>query len=162
MTLAALIRKRGAEELANDNPANSANDGRTGSAPLARFATLALANSPGGNPERAESTTRGFEFSARADPANDAEALAERVAILMEGNGWNEATAQREARWQAHREQCWRVFICNAARILEAPSQERYSLLFRYQDEAVSRYGQATGAEMGAELRAWITARGVH
>ena len=162
MTLSALIRKGGAKGLANANPANSANDGRTGSAPLARLATLALANSPACNPGQAESTAKGFEFSAPPDTANDAEALAERVAIMMEGNCWSEAKAQQEARWQAHREQCWRVFLRNAARILEVPAQERSGLLFQYQAEAASRYGQDTGADMGRSLRAWITARGVH
>lgn len=162
MTLAALIRKGGAKGLANANPANSANDGRTASSPLARLATLALANSPGGNPGRAESTAQGFEFSAPPDPASDAEALQERAAIISEGCGINPAQALQEARWAAHREQCWRVFIRNAARILEAPAQERHCLLFQYQDEAVRRYGQAPGGHMAAEMRAWITARAVH
>lgn len=45
MTLAALIRKRGAGTIANANPAKSANDGLARERPLAGLATLALANS---------------------------------------------------------------------------------------------------------------------
>lgn len=45
MTLAALIRKRDAGKIANDNPAKAANDGLARERPLAGLATLALANS---------------------------------------------------------------------------------------------------------------------
>lgn len=44
MTLASLIRKREPATLANANPAKVANDGEWIREPLARLATLALAN----------------------------------------------------------------------------------------------------------------------
>lgn len=103
-----------------------------------------------------------FEFTPPGDPANDDEALQERVAIMMEGNGWDAATALQEARWQADRERCWRSFLRNAKRVLEAPPAQREGLLVRYQEEASRRYGERTGADMAGSLRCWVEARRVH
>ncbi len=103
-----------------------------------------------------------FAFNPPGDPANDTEALAERVAIMMEANGWDEVTALREARWHADRERCWRAFLRNAARVLQAPKAEREALLARYRAEAERRYGEATGRDMALSLRGWVLARGVH
>lgn len=44
MTLSALIRKRGAGNVANDNPAKAANDGQGKAGSLARLAPLAFAS----------------------------------------------------------------------------------------------------------------------
>lgn len=103
-----------------------------------------------------------FDFSPPGDPANDAEAVAERAAIVAEANGWSDAVAFQEARWQADRERCWRAFLCNAERILAAPEGERSGLLTIYAAEASARYGKRTGADMAASLRGWINARAVH
>ncbi|MBI4291287.1 MAG: hypothetical protein HY661_07410 [Betaproteobacteria bacterium] len=103
-----------------------------------------------------------FSFSPPGDPANDSEALAERAAIMAEANGWDDATAMQEARWQVDRERCWRAFLRNAKQILEAPAHQREKLLALYQFEATRRYGQAAGADMAGSLRSWIKARGVH
>ncbi len=103
-----------------------------------------------------------FAFSPPGDPANDTEALAERVAIMIEGNGWDEVTALREARWQADRERCWRAFLRNAARVMQAPRAEREQMLDAYRIEASRRYGEATGRDMALSLRGWVLARGVH
>ena len=67
MTLAMLIRKRDSGKSANANPAKAANDGSVRGEPLARLATLALANSP--NPKVAP------------DPA--AEARRQRVLAML-------------------------------------------------------------------------------
>ena len=67
-----------------------------------------------------EAANEMFCFSPPGAPANDNEALRERVAIMIEGNGWDAATALREARWQADKERCWRVFLLNAKRVLDA------------------------------------------
>ncbi len=102
-----------------------------------------------------------FNFNPPNDPANDDEALQERVAIMMEGNGWSEATALRETRLNADRERCWRGFLLNAKRILDAPAWQSEALLAQYKVEAIGRYGQNTGAVMADELWAWVVARGV-
>ena|ERR1035437_9822241 len=47
-----------------------------------------------------------FDF---APPADDAEALEQRAAIIAEGCGIDQAMAFQEARWQADRERCWQV-----------------------------------------------------
>ncbi len=98
-----------------------------------------------------------FTFNPPGDPVNDDEALQERVAIMMEGNGWDEATALREARWDADRGRCWRGFLLNAKRILSAPRAQREALLGRYRREANERYGEATAANMAMSMAAWIT-----
>jgi hypothetical protein len=103
-----------------------------------------------------------FTFTPPGDLANDDEALLERAANMAKANGWNAATALREMRWEAHRERCWRAFLLNAKRVLDAPESHREGLLARYQIEAARRYGQAAGANMACGLRAWVTARGVH
>lgn len=103
-----------------------------------------------------------FCFSPPGDPANDGEALQERAAIMAEGNGWDDVMALQEARWQADKERCWRGFLLNAKRVLDAPGLQREGLLARYQIEAAKRYGQATGENMACGLRAWVKARGVH
>lgn len=97
-----------------------------------------------------------FDFAPPNDPENDAEALAERVAIMMEGNGWTESTARREAQWHADRERAWRVFIANAGRILAATEGRRAALLDRYHIEAAARYSEATAATMAGSMRGWI------
>jgi len=102
-----------------------------------------------------------FSFSPPGDPASDDEALQERAGIMAEGNGWDAARALQEARWQVDRERCWRGFLRNAGRVLEAPAHKRDALLERYQAEAVRRYGEAAGEIMAAGLRAWVTARAV-
>ncbi len=78
------------------------------------------------------------------------------VAIMMEANGLDEATALREARWQADREKCWRAFLRNAQGIGAAPKQHRERLLARYQSEAIKRYGVRTGLDMVESLRSAI------
>ena len=103
-----------------------------------------------------------FTFSPPGDPTNDDEALQERVALMMEGNGWTEDRALQEARWHADRERCWRTFQINARRVLEAPRHQQRQLLARFQSEASDRYGAASGAIMAEELRNWVTARRVH
>jgi hypothetical protein len=103
-----------------------------------------------------------FSFTPPGDPANDDEALRERVAIMVEGNRWTEEQALQEARWQADRERCWRTFLRNAAHVLAAPEGERSALLTIYAAEASRRYGERTGADMAASFRGWINARAVH
>ncbi len=103
-----------------------------------------------------------FTFSPPGDPANDDEALRERVAIMIEGNGWDEVTALQEARWQADRERCWRVFLANAKRVLQAPKAEREVLLARYRAEAERRYGERTALDMAESLASWVSGQGVH
>ena len=127
-----------------------------------RWLPLIRENKPGIVAVLQEAVNEVFSFSAPGDPANDSEALAERAAIMAEANGWNDATAMQEARWQADRERCWRAFLCNAKQILEAPAHQRDKLLALYQIEATRRYGQAAGADMAGSLRSWIKARGVH
>ncbi len=109
-----------------------------------------------------ESDPELFAFTPPGDPANDDEALRERVAIMMEGNDWDEATALQEARWGADRERCWRGFLLNAKRILGVPRAQREALLGRYRREATKRYGERAGADMAAGMAAWVTARGLH
>ena len=109
-----------------------------------------------------EAANEMFSFSPPGDPANDDEALQERVAIMMEGNGWDEATALREARWAADKDRCWRAFLVNAKRVLEAPAGQREGLLAQYQREASGRYGDQTGATMADGLRTWVKEGRVH
>lgn len=103
-----------------------------------------------------------FIFTPPGHPANDDEALQERAAIMSSENGWDEPKALREARWQADRERCWRTFLRNAQRVLDAPEPHREALLTRYQAEATGRYGDATGHDMALTLRSWVVARTVH
>jgi hypothetical protein len=102
-----------------------------------------------------------FAFAPPDDSENDREALQERVAIIMEANGWTEAQALQEACWQEHRERCWRTFLRNARRIEAASAAERELLLRRYQTEAERRYGAQTAALMTATMRNWLLARPV-
>lgn len=99
-----------------------------------------------------------FCFNPPSDPANDDEALQERVAMMME-SGMDEAIALREARWNADRERCWRGFLRNAQHILDASLSQREDLLAQYRKEAIRRYGDVTGDNMTDSLRAWIAAR---
>ena len=101
-------------------------------------------------------------FSPPGDSANDDEALRERVAIMMDGNGWDATRALQEARWQADKERCWRTFLLNAKRVVDAPKTKREALLAQYQIEAIRRYGPSTGSIMAESLRDWVTARRVH
>lgn len=103
-----------------------------------------------------------FTFSPPGDPANDDEALRERTAIMAEANGWDDATALQEARWQADRERCWRAFLRNAARVQAAPEAEREALLARYRAEAERRYGERTARDMAQSLASWVRGQGVH
>ena len=103
-----------------------------------------------------------FSFGGPSDAQNDSEAVAERVAILAVENGWNDARALQEARWDADRERCWRAFLQNARHIQEAPVNHREVLLAQYRTEASRRYGAGPGAIMADGLRAWVKARGVH
>jgi hypothetical protein len=109
-----------------------------------------------------EAANEMFCFSPPGDPANDNEALQERAAIMAESNGWDAATALQEARWQVDKERCWRGFLRNGQRVLEAPAHKRDALLTLYQVEAARRYGQAAGANMAGSLSAWVKARAVH
>jgi len=102
-----------------------------------------------------------FEFAPPSDPTDD-EASHERVAIMMEDNGWDEATALQEARWDVDRQTCWQRFLRNAQRILNAPETLREGLLALYQEEATARYGDRTGADMAASLRNWVAKSGLH
>jgi hypothetical protein len=121
-----------------------------------------VANNPSPSVRATRPSQEMFEFAPPGDSANDSEALAERVAIMMESNGWDDATALQEAHWQADRERCWQVFLRNAQRVLEAPAHEREGLLARYQVEATSRYGEQTGTNMASGLRSWLKAGAVH
>jgi hypothetical protein len=103
-----------------------------------------------------------FDFAPPNDPTNDDEALHERVAIMIESNGWDKTTALREARWQADRERCWRTFQRNAKRILDAAAPKREALLVRYRQEATKRYGPVAGSNMAESMRSWVCARGLH
>jgi hypothetical protein len=169
MTLSALIRKRDPGKVATAIPAIFATQPVEVAATVARIATVAVANSPSPKtasmPEpavEAANVSEVFCFSPPVDPTNDDEALQERVAIMMEGNGWDAARALQEARWAADRERCWRAFLRNAQRVLEAPAHKRDVLLTLYQVEAARRYGQAAAVNMACGLRAWVKARGVH
>lgn len=103
-----------------------------------------------------------FIFAPPGDAANDEEAIKERAAIMGVENGLNDATALKEARWQADRERAWRAFLLNAERVLRAPEAQRETLLIQYQAEATRRYGAATGRDMARSMASWITARAVH
>lgn len=105
-----------------------------------------------------DASGRAFTFSPPGDPANDDEALQERVAIMME-SGIDADTALREARWNADRERCWRGLLRNAQHILNAPLSQRGDLLAQYRKEAIRRNGDLTGDNMADSLRAWIAAR---
>lgn len=122
-------------------------------------ATARDADADAAQRRRAPGPAEYFDFAPPGDPANDDEALAERVAIMVEGNGWDEATALREARWAADRERCWRVFLRNAARVLAAPAPEHAALLARYRAEAATRYGADTAQRMAQGLALWVSAR---
>lgn len=100
-----------------------------------------------------------FDFAPPGDSESDAEALAERAAIMAEANGWDDTRALQEARWQAERERAWRAFLRNAQRVLDAPLRRRGALLSAYEREAAQRYGQAIGSSMAATLRQWVNAR---
>jgi hypothetical protein len=97
-----------------------------------------------------------FCFSAPPDPANEAEALHERAAIMAVENGWDAARALQEARCQAQQENRWRAFLRNAQRVLQAPESQRRNLLGIYQVEAARRYGDVLAREMAQTLRLWI------
>ena len=101
-----------------------------------------------------------FDFAPPTDPENDAEAIEERAAIIAEGCGMGHTQALQEARWQAEREQAWRVFLRNAQRILDASEGARQELVVRYETEAASRYGASVAASMAASMRGWLAARG--
>ena len=103
-----------------------------------------------------------FTFTPPGDPANDAEAVSERAAIMAVENGWNETTALQEARWTLDRERCWRAFLRNAERILAAPGAKHGAMLSIYQAEAIRRYGENTGRDMALSLASWVRARRVH
>ena len=103
-----------------------------------------------------------FSFTPPGDPANDAEAVSERAAIMAVENGWDEDRALQEARWTLDRERCWRAFLRNAERILAAPGAKHGAMLAIYQAEAIRRYGESTGRDMALSLSSWVRARRVH
>lgn len=103
-----------------------------------------------------------FTFTPPGDPANDAEAVSERAAIMAVENGWNEDRALQEARWTLDREKCWRAFLRNAERVLAAPGAKHEAMLSIYQAEAIRRYGENTGRDMALSLASWVRARRVH
>ena len=105
-----------------------------------------------------ENPQESFSFTPPGDSANDDEALLERVAIMVE-SGMDEATALQEARWNADRERCWRGFLRNAQRVLDASLSQREDLLAQYRKEAIRRYGDVTGDDMADSLRAWVTTK---
>ena len=109
-----------------------------------------------------ESPPETFTFNRPGDPAKDDEALLERAAIFAEGSGTDHAKALQEARWQADKERCWRGFLLNAQRVLDAPRAKREALLAQYRIEAIRRYGVRTGSIMAESLGAWVAARRVH
>ena len=162
MTPAAIIRDAAADgvtlTLTSAGTIKAAGD----SATVAKWLPSIREHKPGLVAVLAANDGEGFAFTPPGDPANDDEALQERVAIMMEGSGWSEAKALEEARWQADKERCWRAFLRNATRILGAPEAKQGALLTRYGLEASRRYGEATGRDMAASLRSWITARAVH
>jgi hypothetical protein len=169
VTLAALMKKGGLGEVATAIPATAATVEPKKGGTVARKATVAVANpiSPktASMPDpavKAANVPEVFCFSPPGDPANDDEALQERVAIMMESNGWDAAKALQEARWQVDKERCWRGFLHNAQRVLDAPAHQRDALLTLYQVEAARRYGQAAGENMAGSLSAWAKARAVH
>ena len=110
------------------------------------------------NDSALENQRETFDFNPPGDPANDDEAIRERVAIMME-SGMDEAIALREARWNADRERCWRGFLRNAQHILDASLSQREDLLAQYRKEAIRRYGDVTGDNMTDSLRAWVTTK---
>ncbi len=116
---------------------------------------ICTASRPCGNAGYSAGGTRG----ARAPDKSLPDTL---TAILAIENGWDDAQALEEARWQADRERCWRAFLRNAARVLQAPKAEREALLGRYRAEAERRYGEATGRDMAASMCSWVLARRVH
>lgn len=103
-----------------------------------------------------------FCFSPPSDPTSEDHAFQEQAVIMMEANGWDEATALQEARWQSDRERCWQGFLLNADLIQKAPKNHREALLTSYQEEAGLRYGEATARDMAKTMWHWIQARGVH
>ena len=103
-----------------------------------------------------------FSFTPPGDPANDAEAVSERAAIMAVENGWDEDRALQEARWTVDRERCWRAFLRNAERILDAPGAKHGAMISIYQAEAIRRYGESTGRDMALSLASWVRARRVH
>ena len=103
-----------------------------------------------------------FAFAPPGDPANDDEALQERVAIMAVENGWDEDRALQEARWTVDRERCWRGFLRNAERILDAPGAKHGAMISIYKTEAIRRYGESTGTDMALSLASWVRARRVH
>jgi hypothetical protein len=101
-----------------------------------------------------------FDFVPRADPDSDREAIEERAAIIAEGCGTGPIQARQEAFWHAHREQAWRRFLLQHARIvLEAPPGRLESLLDQYEKAAAAAFGRATGLHMARTMRRCVVAR---
>lgn len=59
------------------------------------------------------------------------------------GAGWDE---EKELRWQAMRERCWRAFSLSAAHIAGLKTEEAREAMFR-------RYGSRYGADAEATMR---------
>ena len=133
---------------------------------VSRWTPVIRANKPGivailqavNDVEAIDRSVEVFCFTPPGDHGNDDEALQERVAIMME-SGMDEATALQEARWNADRERCWRGFLRNAQRVLDASLSQREDLLAQYRKEAIRRYGDVTGDDMADSLRAWVTTK---
>ncbi len=100
-----------------------------------------------------------FIFAGPADPGSDAEAIAERISIMAEANGWDDATALQEARWEVDRERCWRRFIQYASVILKAPARLWTAMLEEYQVCAARRFGANVAAGMRETMQIWVDTR---
>lgn len=100
MTLAALIRKRGAGKVANDNPAKVANDGQARGEPLAGLAALALASLP--SPKTATAQRHGLTLAApqEAELAENIREHFEERAAIREYDG-HESRKEAEAKARA-------------------------------------------------------------
>ena len=89
MTLAALIRKRDTRKPANANPAKAANDASVTQEPLARLATLALANMTGPDADQWQEfeSLLAIVGSAYRTPAHEYVAMREAAANDLERHG---------------------------------------------------------------------------
>jgi len=148
MSYLARLKARMEEKSSQQEPTKPTKGGSVSFVSAAPLASR-LHATPSGLPEL-------FAFAPGSDPLNDAEAIEERACIIAEGAGIPYPQALQEARWQAHREHAWRVFLANAKRILHAPKAERAGLLERYRKEAERRYGTDTAAFMLRSMQSWL------
>ena len=158
MTPAAIIRQSAADGVALVLLPTGTIKARGDQEAVSRWVPLLREHKSGIVAILEEATRESFDFNPPSNPANDDEALQERVAMMME-SGMDEATALQEARWNADRERCWRGFLRNAQRVLDASLSQREDLLAQYRKEAIRRYGDVTGDNMADSLRAWVTTK---